>query len=338
MDPWIQVVPSPAPLLRVPRVWYFVVAYDVDPVFDDPMLAAEPVGQLHQGIQHRRSEGIRIGAMPLEFDSDAACVVLCVASVPGGVCVKDVLCDVSVNADPVVGGSPSVRRGKPDPRRLEPAFHDVDHQRVDAVAAAAGVVAEGCGHMPDGPHVPTGAFLQKQERSLWFSHRSGSPRSPCAQWSAHRSYGVGSGTQRVGACAVAQPRSASAKSTLMVALSLMRWVAMALLVGCGGGGADEHNYTGWAGFISTPDGSYGAFLFLGDTPDAGVYTARAEGLSGEVTGLPPHLTVHPDNCDAGFDATVELNGDAAVFSYSKATCAAEPSGSGTLWKWYERIP
>lgn len=117
----------------------------------------------------------------------------------------------------------------------------------------------------------------------------------------------------------------------------MRWVVLVLMMGCGGSSSSarppastqEH----WSGFIDTSSGRYSAALFIGGGLDAGYYSASAPGLSGSVEGELPAVTVLPDRCDGGFQAMIDLNGDAAVISYSGATCADAESGTGTLWKY-----
>lgn len=116
----------------------------------------------------------------------------------------------------------------------------------------------------------------------------------------------------------------------------MRWIALLLLLAACGGGSPVAQYTGWAGYINTEAGKYGAFLYLGTDPDGGVYQAQTPGLTGPVSGLPPSITIRPTGCDAGIVATVMLRGDAADLSYAANPCGGAESGSGTLWKFYER--
>jgi hypothetical protein len=125
------------------------------------------------------------------------------------------------------------------------------------------------------------------------------------------------------------PRSAAGIESL--GRFQMRGVALVVVLlaaACGGNdpGEPQSRYTGT---INTSAGSYSATLFVGGGY-LGYFSTEAAGLSGALQGALPAVTIKPDRCATTFPATIVVHGETAEISYTNASCADAPSGSGTL--------
>jgi hypothetical protein len=109
----------------------------------------------------------------------------------------------------------------------------------------------------------------------------------------------------------------------------MRWIALLLLLAACGGSDSGEAQSRFQGTINTSAGSYSASLFIGGGY-LGYFSAEAAGLSGALQGALPAVTVKPDRCATTFPATIVVRGETAEISYTNASCADAPSGSGTL--------
>jgi hypothetical protein len=105
-------------------------------------------------------------------------------------------------------------------------------------------------------------------------------------------------------------------------------LVVVLAAACGGNdpGEPQSRYTGR---INTSAGSYSATLFVGGGY-LGYFSTEAAGLSGALQGALPAVTIKPDRCATTFPATIVVHGETAEISYTNASCADAPSGSGTL--------
>jgi hypothetical protein len=110
----------------------------------------------------------------------------------------------------------------------------------------------------------------------------------------------------------------------------MRYLVAFLLCAAACGGSDSGDpQSRFQGRISTSAGSYSATLFIGGGY-LGYFSAEAAGISGALQGALPAVTVKPDRCATTFPATIVVRGETAEISYTNASCADAPSGSGTL--------